>query len=119
VIALSHAIHEVTGFEKVAPFTLRVRFEDGTAQVVDFRPVLAGQIFGPLTDPGVFDQVRLDDETRTLVWPNGADFDPATLHDWPDEGPRLAALARSWAESEKRDREGYERYPDLLDQPDE
>jgi hypothetical protein len=96
VIDLTHPIHEITGFEKVAPFTLRVRFEDGTAQVVDFRPVLAGQLFGPLADPGVFDQVRLDEESRTLVWPNGADFDPATLHDWPDEGPRLAALARTW-----------------------
>jgi Protein of unknown function (DUF2442) len=72
-----------------------VLFEDGTAQVVDFRPVLAGQIFGPLADRRVFDQVRLDEESGTLVWPNGADFDPATLHDWPEEGPRLAALARS------------------------
>ena len=91
-----HPVHTVTGFEKVAPFTLRVRFEDGTLQVVDFRPVLTGEIFGPLADPKVFDQVRLDAESRTLVWPNGADFDPATLHDWPEEGPRLAALARSW-----------------------
>lgn len=89
-------MHAVTGFERVAPFTLRVRFDDGTTQVVDFRPVLAGQIFGPLADSRVFDQVRLDEESGTLVWPNGADFDPATLHDWPVEGPRLAALARTW-----------------------
>src|SRR5438128_3207173 len=46
--------------------------------------------------PQIFDQVRLDAESQTLVWPNGADFDPATLRDWPEEGPRLAALARSW-----------------------
>jgi hypothetical protein len=51
--------------------------------------VLAGQIFGPLADPRVFEQVRLDEESGTLVWPNGADFDPATLHDWPEEGPPL------------------------------
>jgi len=30
----------------------------------------------------VFRQVRLDPEVHTVVWPNGADFDPATLHDW-------------------------------------
>lgn len=71
-------------------------FEDGTAQVVDFRPVLSGQMFGPLADLRMFDQVRLDQESGTLVWPNGADFDPATLHDWPEEGPRLAELARGW-----------------------
>jgi hypothetical protein len=94
---LNHAVHAVTAFEKLAPFTLRLRFEDGTTQVVDFLPVLAGRLLGPLSDPGVFDQVRLDEESRTLVWPNGADFDPATLHDWPEEGPRLAELARSWA----------------------
>jgi Protein of unknown function (DUF2442) len=93
---MTHAIHEVTGFEHVAHFTRRVRFEDGTAQVVDFRPVLAGEIFGPLADPRVFDQVRIDEESRTLVWPNGADLDPATLHDWPEQGPRLAALAKRW-----------------------
>lgn len=93
---MSHEIHSVIGFEKIAPFTLRVRFEDGAVQVIDFRPVLAGEIFGPLTDARLFDQVRLDAEARTLVWPNGADFDPATLHDWPEEGPRLASLAQSW-----------------------
>ncbi len=93
---ISHPVHAVTGFEKVAPFTLRVRFEDGTIQIVDFRPVLAGRLLGPLADPRVFDQVRLDEESGTLVWPNGADFDPTTLHDWPEEGPRMAALAKSW-----------------------
>jgi hypothetical protein len=94
---VAHEVHAVIGFEKVAPFTLRVRFEDGVTRVIDFRPVLLGEVFGPLADARVFDQVRLDGEAKTLVWPNGADFDPATLHDWPEEGPRLAALAQSWA----------------------
>ena len=94
---MAHEIHSVTGFEKVAPCTLRVSFEDGTTQVIDFRPVLVGDLFGPLADARVFDQVRLDVEAQTLVWPNGADFDPTTLHDWPQEGPRLAAIAQTWA----------------------
>jgi hypothetical protein len=98
---MTHEIHAVTAFEKVAPFTLRVHFEDGTVQTIDFHPVLAGEVFGPLSDSNVFDQVRLDNEGRTLVWPNGADFDPATLHDWPEEGPRLAALAERWAHATK------------------
>lgn len=93
---MDHLIHRVVDFQKVGPFTLRVAFEDGTIQVIDFRPVLVGQIFGPLADPEAFDRVRLDSEAGTLVWPNGADFDPTTLHDWPEEGPRLAALARKW-----------------------
>jgi hypothetical protein len=73
-----------------------VAFDDGTEQVVDFRPVLAGELFGPLRDPSVFDQVSLDPEVHTLVWPNGADFDPATLHDWLEHVDALAARAREW-----------------------
>jgi len=93
---MAHEIHTVTGFERVAPFTLRVRFEDGSSQLIDFRPVLHGEIFGPLRDPDYFDRVRLDEEFGTLTWPNGPDFDPATLHDWPRFGPELAALAGNW-----------------------
>jgi len=94
---MSHQIHKVTGFERVAPITLRVEFADGSAQVIDFRPVLKGELYGPLQDPSLFDQVQPDPEAHTLVWPNGADFDPATLHNWAEAGPQLAALARSWA----------------------
>ena len=45
--------------------------------------MLAGELYGALRDPELFSQVRVDPEVKTLVWPNGADFDPATLHDWP------------------------------------
>jgi len=93
---MTHEIHRVVAFKKVAPFTLRLEFEDGTLQVIDFRPVLRGELFGPLQDPSVFDQVQLDPEAHTLVWPNGADFDPAMLHNWPQAGPKLRALAETW-----------------------
>jgi len=56
----------------------------------------SGELFGALSDPALFDAVRLDPEARTLVWPNGADFDPATLHDWPTYAAALAARARQW-----------------------
>ncbi|MFN7960411.1 MAG: DUF2442 domain-containing protein [Thermoanaerobaculia bacterium] len=92
-----HGLHQVVAFEQIAPFTLVVSFEDGTAQRIDFRPVLEGEIFGPLQDPLLFRQVAIDPEAHTLVWPNGADFDPATLHGWPEQGPLLAQLARSWS----------------------
>jgi hypothetical protein len=52
--------------------------------------------YGPLQEPTVFDQVRIDPEIHTLVWPNGADFDPAILHNWPESGPALTALATKW-----------------------
>ncbi len=93
---MSHKIHRVVAFEKVAPFTLRVRFEDNTSQVIDFQPVLKGTLYGPLPETSFFDQVRIDPEVHTLVWPNGADFDPAILHDWPESGKALKSLAEKW-----------------------
>lgn len=93
---MKHEIHRVTGFSKVRDFTLRVEFADETQQVIDFRPVLVGKILGPLADPALFDQVQIDPEAHTLVWPNGADFDPAMLHDWPEVEPELRKLAATW-----------------------
>ena len=95
---MGHGIHRVTACEKVGPYTLRVEFDDSTVQVIDFRPVLKGEIYGALRDVSLFDQVTIDDEVHTLIWPNGADFDPGVLHDWPRSGPELARLAQSWPE---------------------
>ena len=94
---MDHKIHRVESFEKVSPFTLKVVFDDTTVQVIDFRSVLRGDLYGPLNDPVLFDQVRVDPEVHTLVWPNGADFDPAILHDWPQSVSALRELANRWA----------------------
>jgi hypothetical protein len=91
-----HAIYKVLAFQIAGPYTLRVRFDDGSEQVINFRPILAGTIYGPLRDQSVFEQVRIDPEVHTLVWPNGADFDPATLHDWPTYEAALIARAAQW-----------------------
>ena len=95
---MSHPIHRVTRFSIVGPYTLAVAFADSTEQRIDFTPLLHGVLFGPLRELAMFNAVTLDAETGTLVWPNGADFDPATLHDWPDVRDELAARARAWAE---------------------
>ena len=91
-----HPIYRVHSFEIMGPYTLRVQFDDRTDQIIDFEPVLAGELLGPLRDLSLFKQVRIDPEVHTLVWPNGADFDPATLHDWPNYVEALAARARRW-----------------------
>lgn len=93
---MRHPIYRITSFEIVAPYTLRVWFNDHSYQVIDFRPILAGELFGPLRDLTLFRQVELDPEVHTLVWPNGADFDPATLHDWPLYVHGLVERAREW-----------------------
>ncbi len=93
---MSHPIYKVTSVEVVAPYTLRVGFGDGTHQHINFEPMLFGPLFGPLRDLALFEGVHIDPEVHTLVWPNGADFDPATLHDWPQHAQELARRARSW-----------------------
>ena len=96
---MSHRIHRVVSFEIVGPHRIEVRFNDETTQVIDFRPVLVGELFGPLVDEVLFNQVCIDSEVHTLVWPNGADFDPATLHDWPAHEEELKKMARRWSEA--------------------
>jgi hypothetical protein len=71
----------VTGVELLGDYRLGLAFDDGTRRVVDLSDELSGPIFEPLRNPSLFRQVRLDPELRTIVWPNGADLAPETLHD--------------------------------------
>jgi hypothetical protein len=93
---MNHAIYRVTSFDLLAPYTLRVSFDDDTQKTIDFEDVLAGDLYRPLRDPALFNLVRIDPEVHTLVWPNGADFDPETLHDWPQYREALIERARLW-----------------------
>ena len=94
---MTHPIYRVVDFEIVGPYTLRVAFDDGTEQVIDFQPVLEGALYAPLQDESMFNQVEIDPEVHTLVWPNGADFDPETLHDWPKYAEEMKRMAKRWA----------------------
>ena len=64
---MHHPIHKVTGFQIVGPFVVRVQFEDAPERTIDFEPILAGQLYGPLRDPDLFRSVRIDPEVHTLV----------------------------------------------------
>lgn len=94
---MNHPIYRVRSFKIVADFTVAISFDDGGEQTIDFRPVLAGEMYGPLRDLKLFNQVIIDPDVHTLVWPNGADFDPATLHDWPENEAALKELVQRWA----------------------
>jgi hypothetical protein len=81
---MSHEIHFIKSFSIIGPYTLQITFENGNEQVIDFLPVLHGPMYGPLKDKNIFIKVTIDPEIKTLVWPNGADFDPAILYNWTD-----------------------------------
>ncbi len=99
---MEHPIHTVKAFEIAGAYRLRIEFGDGVVRTIDFRPILEGELYGPLRNLDTFNAVALDREVRTLAWPNGADFDPATLHDWPEHEAAMVALARRWAASTGR-----------------
>ena len=96
---MTHPIYRVVRFAIVGAYTLRVEFDDGTEQVVNFRPMLEGALYGPLQDEAMFNRVEIDPEAHTLVWPNGSDFDPETLHDWPKYVRTLKRMAKRWAKT--------------------
>ena len=93
---MEHKIYRVVSFERLHPFTLKIVFDDGSKQTIDFQPILVGEIYGPLQDEKFFSQVEIDPEVHTLIWPNGADFDPATLHDWHEIIDEMKKMAERW-----------------------
>lgn len=90
-------MHHISGVQVVGPYSLEMQFADGVTRMIDFQPVLAGEVHGPLRDRCLFEQVKVDPEVHTLVWPNGADFEPATLHNWPAYKKAFQERAMQWA----------------------
>ena len=101
-----HQVYEVVGFRSIGPYTLEIKFDDGRSRQIDFEGVLEGELYGPLRDLTVFEQVKLDREAGNLVWPGGADFDPEILHDWPERKAAMFAAALRWRKSEYAARNG-------------
>ena len=56
-------------------------FSDGLTGVVDFAGELEGPIFEPLKDLDYFKRFRLNADTKTIEWPNEADFAPDFLYE--------------------------------------
>lgn len=69
----------VTEVEALDDHRLRVTFNDDVVRDVDCSFLLHGALGEPLRDPDYFRQARVDDEARTVVWPNGLDPAPELL----------------------------------------
>lgn len=95
-----HEIFTIIDFAIVGPYRLWLKFDGESVQVIDLSPLLRGEMYGSRSDLSLFNQIRLDSETGTIVWPSGADFDPASLHDWERVGEAMIAMAASWSDAE-------------------
>jgi Protein of unknown function (DUF2442) len=79
------AVTELVRIADVRPLEghwVRLWFSDGVVKDVDLGEALAGGgVFDPIyTDRQVFEQVRVNPESRTIEWPGGVDLDPDVLY---------------------------------------
>ncbi len=93
---MKHLIVKVKSVQVPELYKIKVTFDDSTEKVINLEHLLTGPLFGPLKDPEFFRKVKVDPEVATVVWPNGADFDPATLYEWNLYEKELTARARQW-----------------------
>jgi hypothetical protein len=65
----------------VSGHTVWLRFEDGTEGEIDLSDELHGPVFEPLREQEFFAKLRVNPDTGTVEWPNGADFAPEFLYE--------------------------------------
>jgi hypothetical protein len=66
-------LQNVISVECLSEYRLRLRFEDGVEGIVDVAELVSCTgVFAPLKDRAYFARVRVDSETGTICWPNGA-----------------------------------------------
>lgn len=72
----------VKGVRYIRDYRLELSFTDGITRELDLKPYIAGRggVFRPLEDPEFFQQVQVDSEAGTIVWPNGVDSCPDVLY---------------------------------------
>jgi len=81
-------IIHVTQVQVVGRSSLDLTFDDGTRKRINLGRELYGPMFEPLRDAAYFAQAYLDANSRTVTWPNGADFAPDFLYQYaPEEAP--------------------------------
>jgi hypothetical protein len=96
----------VSSVEPLDGYRLRLTFNDGVVTETDFSDDLRGPLAEALRDPAYFRKARVDEEARTVVWPNGLDPDPYVLHgDQPPAAPSALKVRRIGAPPDRgRDR---------------
>jgi Protein of unknown function (DUF2442) len=70
----------VRRIEPLGGYRLRLTFSDGLVGELEVDPRERGPMFEPLVDPAYFRAVRVSRAAGTIVWPNGLDLAPETLH---------------------------------------
>jgi hypothetical protein len=84
----------VTEVEPLEGHRIRATFSDGAVKDIDLGDLLsAGGVFKPIYERReIFEQVRVNPESRTVEWPGEVDLDPEVLYGRfePASGHRIA-----------------------------
>ena len=72
---------EVTAVEPAGEHRLLLTFRGGEQRIIDLAGLIQFTgVFLPLRDRDYFEQVRVNADLGTIVWPNGADLCPDVLY---------------------------------------
>lgn len=69
----------ITQAKYIKDYCVWIRFNDGAEGEVNLAEHLNGSVFEPLKNQSVFSRLKLDTNTDTISWPNGADMAPEFL----------------------------------------
>jgi len=72
----------ITNFRFLEAYIIEITFKDGKKQKINFEPVIGKGWMSQLKDINYFKQVKLNDGGN-LEWPDGQDFNPEALYNWP------------------------------------
>jgi hypothetical protein len=72
---------DIVEVKPLPAYRLFLRFEDGVHGEVDISQVVPFQgVFAKLRDQDYFSMVKVNPDTGTICWDNGADIAPCTLY---------------------------------------
>ncbi len=94
-------ILHITAAEYLHDYTLAVSFDNGCSGIADLTEVLDLGLFKSLRDTDLFSQVTVDDQMKTVVWPNGLDLAPEYVYFQAfKDDPRFHSQFEAWGYAE-------------------
>jgi len=73
-------MHSVKQAKYVEDYKIILTFDDKTDKLIDLFPHLYGEIFEPLKNISYFKKFKVNEDTDTIEWENGADMSPDFLY---------------------------------------
>lgn len=73
-------MHSVKQAKYDKDYKIILTFDNKTDKIVDLFPYLYGEIFEPLKDISCFKKFKVNEDTDTIEWENGADMSPDFLY---------------------------------------